>query len=82
VGTRFSGNHLSADSFLVQSHSQESGINIKYNQPKGYPQQIVAYRINRSRKYPFLSSGEGKLQVLEGCNMEMKDQREISPSEV
>jgi hypothetical protein len=27
----FTGNHLSADSFLVHNHSQENGINIKYN---------------------------------------------------
>jgi hypothetical protein len=31
VGSRFTGNHLSAVSFLVRSHSQENGINIKYN---------------------------------------------------
>ena len=31
VGRRFTGNHLSAGSFLVHSHSQENGINIKYN---------------------------------------------------
>jgi hypothetical protein len=29
VGSRFTGNHLSADSFLVQSPSQENGISIK-----------------------------------------------------
>ena len=31
VGSRFTGNHLSTDSFLVYNHSQENGINIKYN---------------------------------------------------
>jgi hypothetical protein len=31
VGNRFTGNHLSADSFPVHSPSQEKGINIKYN---------------------------------------------------
>jgi len=31
VGSRFTGNHLSADSFFVCSPSQEKGINIKYN---------------------------------------------------
>jgi hypothetical protein len=31
VGSRFSGNHLSADSLLVRSPSQENRINIKYN---------------------------------------------------
>jgi hypothetical protein len=31
VGSRFTGYHLSADSFLICSHSQENGINIKYN---------------------------------------------------
>jgi hypothetical protein len=40
VGSRFTGNHLGADSFLVCSHSQENGINIKYNEPQGYPQQL------------------------------------------
>jgi len=39
VGSRFTGHHLSADSFLVLNHSQENGINIKYNYPQGYPQQ-------------------------------------------
>jgi hypothetical protein len=31
VGSRITGNHLSGDSFLVHSHSQEKRINIKYN---------------------------------------------------
>jgi hypothetical protein len=31
VGSKITGNHLSADSFLVRSPSQENGINIKYN---------------------------------------------------
>jgi hypothetical protein len=39
VGSRFTGNHLSADSFLVHNHSQENGINIKHNKAQGYPQQ-------------------------------------------
>ena len=39
VERRFTGNHLSADSFLVHSHSQEIRMNIKYNYPQGYPQQ-------------------------------------------
>ena len=40
VGGRFLGNHLSADYLLVCSHSQENGINIKYNYPHGYPQHF------------------------------------------
>ena len=40
VGSRFLGNHLSADYLLVCSHSQENGINIKYNYPHGYPQHF------------------------------------------
>jgi hypothetical protein len=35
VGSRFTGNHLSADSFLVLYHSQENRINIKYNYSPG-----------------------------------------------
>jgi hypothetical protein len=31
MGSRFTGNHLSADSFLLHNHSQKNGINIKYN---------------------------------------------------
>ena len=31
VSRRFTGNHLSADYVLVHNHSQENGINIKYN---------------------------------------------------
>jgi hypothetical protein len=31
VGSRFAGNHLSADSFLVHNPSQENGINIQCN---------------------------------------------------
>jgi hypothetical protein len=31
VGSRFTGKHLSADSFFVHNPSQENGINIKYN---------------------------------------------------
>ena len=31
VGSRFTGNHLSADSFLVHNHSQENRINNLYN---------------------------------------------------
>jgi hypothetical protein len=31
VGSRFRGNHLSADSLLVHNLSQENRINIKYN---------------------------------------------------
>jgi hypothetical protein len=30
VRSRFTGSHVSADSFLVCSHSQENGMNIKY----------------------------------------------------
>ena len=40
VGSRFIGNHLSADYLLVCSHSQENGINIKYNYPHGYRQHF------------------------------------------
>ena len=37
---RFTGNHLSADSYLVPN-SSEKDINIKYNQPQGYPQHFT-----------------------------------------
>jgi hypothetical protein len=41
MGSRFIGNHLSTDSFLVHNPSQENGINIKYNWPQGYPQHTL-----------------------------------------
>jgi hypothetical protein len=51
VGSRFTGNHLSADSFLVHKHSLENGINIKYNQPQGYPQHSAVCLLFRNHQF-------------------------------
>jgi hypothetical protein len=43
VGNRFTGSHWSANLFLVRSHSQKNGINIKYYKPQGYPQHVCVH---------------------------------------
>jgi hypothetical protein len=45
VGSRFTGNHQSADLFLVHSHSQENRINLKYNLAPGLSTTYMSYSL-------------------------------------
>jgi hypothetical protein len=54
VGSRFTGNHLSADLIFVHNPSQENGINIKYNLSQDYPQQSSYQSIKSINQKPHL----------------------------